>query len=248
MSLTNANMLRSCALIIAVLTISGRPAQAVSLSSTVLTGGDYADGYTPLPMTVAAYNLSAGSTDQTIQGILFADWHVDSATAPGSGGTITRSGVDLGGYNSFPNLFTSGSADDTSLGSLGTSGWFTYAPASIIISGLSAGVSYQVDLFSVTNNDTRQGLFEVIGATTQDYNTALTAGNFYNLRGTVTPDGSNNITIRFTNGTNNPALNGFSVTTTIVPEPSSWIPLMFGAMVMFAVRRHPRPARVQVSL
>jgi hypothetical protein len=165
-----------------------------------ITGGDAGQGFTPLPIEVAAVDLGGGPT-LTIQGVTFS---------AGDGNLVGEgSGAYIGDYNYGQTAAGYGfgnTANDTSMAAMLTGfTWSANGPwngtaggpnAQYQFTGLTVGQTYQVDVFTVADANPRDTFIQVIGTTTLT-NNVLTGLAPQDVVYTVTPNASGDITVNF---------------------------------------------------
>ena len=193
-----------------------------------ITGGSAGHGFAPLPVDVAGVDLGGGPT-LTIQGVNFT---AGSATSVG--------GASLGTYNYGQSAAGYGfgtTANDTNMAAMLTG--FTYsstpqestiggnAYAQYQFTGLNAGQSYQVDVFTVADANPRYTLIQVVGGITVA-NNVLTGLAPQDAVYDMTPDASGHITVQWAWGTgpwvtnssgNSGLVSGIAITTSTGSEP-----------------------------
>ena len=162
-----------------------------------LTGGDPGQGFAPLLIDVGGVNLGGGPT-LTIQGVTF---NAGAASAAG--------GADIGNFSYTGNYGFGNSTNDVNMSAMLESFTFAYVPnnvpwdgtagsphATYQFTGLMAGQTYQVDIFTVADANPRYTLTQVVGATTLSTN-VLTGLSPQDVKYTMAPDASGNITINY---------------------------------------------------
>jgi hypothetical protein len=208
------------------------------------TSGDAGGGLTLLANSAGAVSFEQGApASLTIQGITFT---------PGSGVT----GANTGNYpGSYGGNSLGGDANGTALASLLGGAEYsgnTYnteldTSATYVFSGLTAGQTYQLDVFTTAADSTpRNDTIDVVGST----DTGIFTDNIPNLNAQLveydlTPDASDDITINWgfngdvTGGSqsNSGIINALALTysTASVPEPSSVLLMSVGFCVLLAV-------------
>ena len=183
----------------------------VGISLSQITGGDSGEGFAPLPVAVGGVDF--GSSTVTIQGVTFTN-----------GGFTGENGIITGTF-SVPQSFGFGSTpNDSGMATMLSHSTFAYTQGtqySVLTSGdqydqyqftgLTAGKTYQVDIFTVCDAAPRPTLTQVVGATTNAYvvETGVTPQDVvYDMA----PDANGNITVEwsFGSGPYNPNGNGNS--------------------------------------
>lgn len=190
-------------------TDAGAATVAYSVLDTVVERAQFGNAATQVGWT----DGDLGTTNSNLSTLLVS-------SASGNGGTWTASTADLG------VIATSHSWSNGN--NVGT----------ITLSGLTNGNQYKVQFFM---NDNRAG----IPTRTMDYSTgassiSTTRGDGQSVIGTFIADATTqNISFDGTNGVNEPdlALNGYILSTSVVPEPSSLAFLGLGGLALFAHRR-----------
>jgi PEP-CTERM motif len=209
------------------------------------TSGDAGGGLTLLANSAGAVSFASGiPSSLTIQGITFTS---DSSSVSGS---------NQGNYNGgFKGNSLGGDANDTALASLLEGAEYsanTYTSeldtsATYEFSGLTAGQTYQLDVFTTASDSTpRNDTINVVGST----DTGIFTDNIPNVNAQLveydlTPDASGDITINWgwngdlTGGaqSNSGIINALALTysTASVPEPSSVLLMSVGFCVLLAV-------------
>ena len=174
---------------------------AVGVSVIPVTGGDPGQGFSPLPIDVAAVDFDSLTPNQTIQGVAF------TAGVPTSvGGTFF-----IGGYNGYTApAFTPTDANNTAMSAVFSGFYYVGTPQQSTIggnayaqyqfTGLTVGKTYQADLFTIADSNPRYTLTQVVGAATNTYD-VLTGLTPQIVEYTMTPDASGNITVQYCWGT-----------------------------------------------
>jgi len=185
--------------------------QALAQTVVDITGGDPGDGFAPL--SIAVGGVTFDSSTVTIQGVTFTS------------GTFAAEGGIISGTFPVPQSFDFGSKpNDTSMATLLSGSTFAYTQgtqySSLIpgdqynqyqFTGLTAGQTYQVDVFTVCDADPRPTVTQVVGATTNSYvvETEVTPQDVVYA---MTPDTNGDITVEwsFGSGAYDPNGNGNS--------------------------------------
>ena len=169
-----------------------------------VTGGDLGQGFSPLPIDVAAVDFDSRNPNQTIQGVSFT---ADVPTP--EGGLNTNPGGGFGGYNGYTApTFSPADANNTAMSAVFSG--FYYANNNLQQStiggneygqyqftGLSVGQTYQVDLFTIADSNPRYTLTQVIGATTNSYDVLTELTPTIVSYTAMTPDANGDITVQF---------------------------------------------------
>ena len=169
-----------------------------------VTGGDLGQGFSPLPIDVAAVDFDSRNPNQTIQGVSFT---ADVPTP--EGGLNTNPGGGFGGYNGYTApTFSPADANNTAMSAVFSG--FYYANNNLqqsTIGGneygqyqftnLTVGQTYQVDLFTIADSNPRYTLTQVVGATTNSYDVLTGLTPTIVSYTAMTPDANGDITVQF---------------------------------------------------
>jgi len=227
---------------LAILCLAGTIVSVPAAASTItLTGGDSGEGYAPLATTFAAVNLGEAAAF-TVQGVTFAatDPHISLSAVTNGSMNVANLGASANDI-ALQSVFHSSVGNDT-------------GPLTVTITGLTPGVTYQLDYFVGYQGAGRTELFSSVGSATVNdslvYPTIGVGGPAMDVRQLVVPTAGG--TIVTTISITSPApdfgtiINGFSVTTgpvttPTVPEPASM--LLVGSGIVAALARRRAHAR-----
>ena len=162
-----------------------------------LTGGDPGQGFAPLLIDVGGIDLGGGPT-LTVQGVTF-----------NSGAASAAGGANIGNFSYTGNYGFGDTTNDANMAAMLEGFTFAYVPSNLPwdgtagsphatyqFTGLMAGQTYQVDIFTVADANPRYTLTQVVGATTLSTN-VLTGLSPQDVQYTMAPDASGNITINY---------------------------------------------------
>jgi hypothetical protein len=226
--------------------------QSARGSVTVLSGGDSGEGYTPTGTPVYAYEMYGGAPTgveadpggDTLQGITFQSFDVFSPPAGFSVSTFVSNFSYF--QDSAPSI--GATANDLALQHIMENGiWYSnwiYSgsgdPAVLILGNLTAGKTYQVDLFALDSDtaDPQDILFTFNGGQANHFTEVV--GTYYDVTENVVAVGPGQIEVDFSSPTNSastgiPRFSAFSVE--LVPEPASLGLLAIGGVTLLRRRR-----------
>jgi len=210
-------------------------------STIPVTGGDPGEGYAPLGTTFAAVNLGEALAF-TVQGVTFAA--SDPRISLSAVGTSAENIVNLGV-----------SPNDVALQNVVHSSVVAVGPITVTITGLTVGVTYQLDYFVGFQGAPRTEQFSSAGLSPVVDSLVYASGvpgPVVDVRQLVVPNAAGMIvtTISITNpapdfGT---SINALSITTgavagPVVPEPASMLLVGTGIAGILARRRQARRLR-----
>ena len=182
---------------IAITTQPSQPSQFPAPTVIPLTGGNPGQGFAPLLIDAGGVDLGGGPT-LTVQGVTF-----------NSGAATAVAGDDIGNFSYAGNYGFSNTTNDTNMATMLESFTFAYVPGNVLwdgtagsphatyqFTGLAAGQTYQVDIFTVADANPRYTLTQVVGGVALSTN-VLTELSPQDVKYTMTPDTNGNITINY---------------------------------------------------